>query len=521
MASDISLIPQNRIAELISSLSSINDSISTINSTITTNNNNAVHKTGNETITGTKRIAPFYVIKENSDKEGGQIQFDSADNESNAGKSMWLDRFDGRFRFVGVDSNDVIHVPLQIDIQNNQVLGVTTVTSDNSTQIATTAWKYNNDNLYRTNCLTEIPQDIKLELNNGTLTLKAGSKVYVPNGFEADETTPKFDEVVTTIDITYGTISTTAASRLLFVNVNNNTFADGSITYCSSGDTTKMNSTTAYNYSRFYNTETNKMYTGDGSSWEERSWALPIAIITNNSSGTITSIDQVFNGFGYIGSTIFALPDVKGLIPNGRNANGTLKSTNWTCNSVVVRTFPTSENYTNAAFGFNGSAFSRLGSSAYSYNQSENYNYNNADVWDVTFLGSLNETAGVVSNFNVRTSFHAVDWNELSQGRTFRTVIDTWKSGTSWYRVWSDGWIEQGGICASHQYNTTLQQVNFSIPYKNTDYMALTCAGPTTGQLWQIATRIAVKTTTGLDIRGGQNANAAYTGDAAWYTCGY
>ena len=30
------------------------------------------------------------------------------------------------------------------------------------------------------NCITNIPQDIKLELNNGVLTLKAGSKVYVP-----------------------------------------------------------------------------------------------------------------------------------------------------------------------------------------------------------------------------------------------------------------------------------------------------------------------------------------------------
>ena len=44
-----------------------------------------------------------------------------------------------------------------------------------------------------TNCITEISQDIKVELNNGTLTLKAGSKVYVPNGFEEDGTTPKFD----------------------------------------------------------------------------------------------------------------------------------------------------------------------------------------------------------------------------------------------------------------------------------------------------------------------------------------
>ena len=54
---------------------------------------------------------------------------------------------------------------------------------------------------YTTNRILEIPQDIKLELNNGTLTLKAGSKVYVPNGFEADGTTPKFDVVNVQSDI--------------------------------------------------------------------------------------------------------------------------------------------------------------------------------------------------------------------------------------------------------------------------------------------------------------------------------
>ena len=32
------------------------------------------------------------------------------------------------------------------------------------------------------NCVLEIPQDIKLELVDGVLTLKEGSKVYVPNG---------------------------------------------------------------------------------------------------------------------------------------------------------------------------------------------------------------------------------------------------------------------------------------------------------------------------------------------------
>ena len=57
-------------------------------------------------------------------------------------------------------------------------------------------------NNYKTNCITEIPQDIKLELADGVLTLKAGSKVYVPNGFEEDGTTPKFDEIKVNTDLT-------------------------------------------------------------------------------------------------------------------------------------------------------------------------------------------------------------------------------------------------------------------------------------------------------------------------------
>ena len=57
MAVDLSLIPQNRVAELVSKLSSIDSSISTINTNITTNNNNAVHKTGNETVAGNKTFS--------------------------------------------------------------------------------------------------------------------------------------------------------------------------------------------------------------------------------------------------------------------------------------------------------------------------------------------------------------------------------------------------------------------------------------------------------------------------------
>jgi hypothetical protein len=47
-----------------------------------------------------------------------------------------------------------------------------------------------------TNCITEIPQDIKLELADGVLTLKAGSTVYVPNGAGV------FDVITTKNDLT-------------------------------------------------------------------------------------------------------------------------------------------------------------------------------------------------------------------------------------------------------------------------------------------------------------------------------
>ena len=46
------------------------------------------------------------------------------------------------------------------------------------------------------NCITEIPQDIKLELNNNnTIVLKKGSIVYIPNG------TGNFDKVTITQDV--------------------------------------------------------------------------------------------------------------------------------------------------------------------------------------------------------------------------------------------------------------------------------------------------------------------------------
>lgn len=158
------------------------------------------------------------------------------------------------------------------------------------------------------NCISSIPQDIKLELSDGILTLKAGSKVY--------------DGAGNTIDVTNNRPLDTKNSRqdLLFYKKSNGAIYTLQPSRCYSG-----NSTPSSFPAIWFDTSTKLIkYSPNGTSWED-DLTLPFALITSDSTG-ITSIDKVFNGFGYIGSTAFILPGVKGLAPYGRNEDGSLKN---------------------------------------------------------------------------------------------------------------------------------------------------------------------------------------------------
>lgn len=281
-----------------------------------------------------------------------------------------------------------------------------------------------------TNCITEIPQDIKLELNEGTLTLKAGSKVYIPNGKNADGSL-KFDEVVIPSDKT-----TTRAKNRQETYVYHTTNGDFNMwRYVFSGDTAP---TLTDNYALWYDTANNLVkHTSDkGATWIS-CCSLPICLATSNTT-QITSIDQVFNGFGYIGSTVFALPGVKGLIPNGRNADGTLRNIEYTTQNVLLYTF--GQNWSERPVVFSISKEEnevRLRPSYYFFEQSTTpsiitasqwlntesnllyQTYSDAVSWSNAFLrqaficGSFFVTSEAkVSNFNYKTAFRAVDYND-------------------------------------------------------------------------------------------------------------
>ena len=302
-----------------------------------------------------------------------------------------------------------------------------------------------------TNCITELPQDIKLELNNGAVILKAGSKVYVPNGFETDGTTPKFDAIITSSDLTRTT--TGEYNDLLYV-------IDGTALDSRRKSSMFFSGTTAPTgfgqYATWYDTASNiiKRTDDSGSTWKLGN-SFPIAEITSVTSSGWIKINQVFNGFGYIGSSLFVLPGVKGLIPNGRNADGSLKSIVINSSQVWTRSWSSNPNYKDLSLATNG-----IGINTHSYNESENYVYNAGGnrVLDRVVFGRMEyDTSSPyrVTSLTVKSIFHAVDWSTNS------TVIETYRNGASWYRIWSDGWVEQGGTF--YQNATATTSVNLVI----------------------------------------------------------
>ena len=220
-----------------------------------------------------------------------------------------------------------------------------------------------------TNCLLEIPQRIKYTLENGTLTIKAGSVVIVPYGTE-DKTAdlPKgatfinenfkvydtqytedsdgngkfFVWVELRKDLDIITLKTISLTGLLIGLDDNNGCGFWSAANFSSGSSFPLS---PQNTDVFYHVTNNRVYFYNQSQWVTTDLAgndflifPPIKFTGVNKQ--IVSVDQVFNGMGVIGSTIWADKGVKGLIPNGRNADGSLINEEVTIDKLVIASFP-------------------------------------------------------------------------------------------------------------------------------------------------------------------------------------
>ena len=259
-----------------------------------------------------------------------------------------------------------------------------------------------------TNCLLEVPQNIKLELVDGVLTLKAGSKVIVPNGAGV------FDEVVISNDI----VDSTPINGQYIVSIypNGLIIQISKLTSTGSGNTTPTTSGVTY-----YNTSENKVYR-ISSAGSPVQVSLPIAIITGDGS-KITSIDHVFNGFGYIGSTFWADKGVKGLIPNGFNEDGTLNNIEFVTSKVLTRTY----NDTDIHYVYiNSNGIDNQSKDI--YDKQNNINNDAGSQFIRCLVGTFNSTNGVISNYQPKQPFRAVDYNDFKElNNNFQEISDDFK----------------------------------------------------------------------------------------------
>ena len=94
------------------------------------------------------------------------------------------------------------------------------------------------------------------------------------------------------------------------------------------------------------------------------------------------------------------------------------------------------------------------------------------------------------------------------------SLKESYHNGTEWYRVWSDGWIEQGG---KFELNTTLKTLTFLKPYTTTNYSVF----------WGDLSA----TQSGINVAGILKSSITPTGFGAfctsglshfyWYACGF
>lgn len=251
-----------------------------------------------------------------------------------------------------------------------------------------------------TNCITAIPQDIKLKLVDGVLKLKAGSKVYKANG-----------ESITISEDLVAAQGGTNTGAFAFYRSDNNTVYTVIVSQTFSGATAPGSPITT---TTWLDTEAKDVKVYDGTQWVG-GVSLPLCIF-DNQDGKVTAVTQVFNGMGYIGNSVYALPGVKGLIPNGFNADGSLNNAEFEVANVLITTNTGNTDKRNIVF--NNGWMGHPRQSYYNIEDNRNYKTNHDEtgiiITTTIIAAAVEYVKGRVTSLTPKTVFHAVDYNDYA-----------------------------------------------------------------------------------------------------------
>lgn len=127
-------------------------------------------------------------------------------------------------------------------------------------------------------------------------------------------------------------------------------------------------------------------------------------------------------------------------------------------------------------------------------------------VGDTVQDPALINASGVLDYFSKLTTVHC--------------VVDTFKSGSSWYRVYDDGWVEQGGI-QSNMDSSGIGQRTISLlkPFADTNYsVQVSWSNPATQSPATVWTGLRSRAVGSFVIN---KDTSTYVTEYTWQACGY
>ena len=104
-------------------------------------------------------------------------------------------------------------------------------------------------------------------------------------------------------------------------------------------------------------------------------------------------------------------------------------------------------------------------------------------------------------------------WNE----KPVITLVDSWKDGENWYRKYSDGWIEQGGLAFLGSWT----RLNLHVPMRSNQYLVIVVAADTHEDGYANIANYKGRTTTYFNVDCFAPGKGYVTDYVTWEVRGY
>ena len=129
-----------------------------------------------------------------------------------------------------------------------------------------------------------------------------------------------------------------------------------------------------------------------------------------------------------------------------------------------------------------------------------------------TNIGSVDVGNVMSAVAQVQASVSAVEAKPIFNAKAY--ITETWSNDTSWYRKYSDGWIEQGGEYTKER--DTNITVTFPVAFKDTNYTISSSQYSRLTSSESPVCDFTVKTNTGF-----AHNYASWGSKRGWFACGY